>query len=151
VAALKADDGPKSSRPRRVYLDTSAYLCVLLGEKGWERVAGDLADAELLSSVLLVLEAQRHLVRLARDGTLTTAACRACLTRVEHDVDRFVLRDLTLDLCRSGVLPVVSTPRSLDLVHLRTALWFHSTDRLDRFITMDESQADAARELGLPA
>jgi hypothetical protein len=61
-----------------------------------------------------------------------------------------VLRDLTLDLCASNVLPAVSTPRSLDLAHLRTALWFHAAEPIDRFVTLDASQAQAARELGLP-
>ena len=46
---------------RRLYLDTSAYLCVLLGEAGSSRLAKETAGAELLSSVLLVLEARRHL------------------------------------------------------------------------------------------
>ena len=26
---------------RRLYLDTSAYLCILLGEDGWERLSED--------------------------------------------------------------------------------------------------------------
>lgn len=39
---------------------------------------------------------------------------------------------------------------SLDLAHLRTALWFHAEGAIDRFVTLDESQAGAARELGLP-
>jgi hypothetical protein len=48
-------------------------------------------------------------------------------------------------------MPVVSTPRSLDLVHLKTALWFHREGPLDRFLTQDQTQAAAAREMGLPA
>lgn len=35
------------------------------------------------------------------------------------------------------------------MIHLRTALWFHAEERIDRFVTMDESQAEAAKELGL--
>jgi hypothetical protein len=35
-----------------------------------------------------------------------------------------VLKDLSLDLCLDPSLQAISTPRSLDLVHLRTALWF---------------------------
>jgi len=62
----------------------------------------------------------------------------------------FLLRDLTLDLCESIVLPAVATPRSLDLAHLRTAQWFHAAEKIDRFVTMDASQEQAARELGLP-
>jgi len=146
---MKAESGQKAP-PRRLYLDTSAYLCLLLGETGSEALTKEFAGAELLSSVLLVLETRRNLVRLARGGVLTAGQCTACLDRLDQDVDSFVLRDLTLDLCRSGVMPVISTPRSLDLVHLRTALWFHTSQKIDRFVTMDESQAGAARELGLP-
>ena len=135
---------------RRLYLDTTADLCILLGEDGSSRLAKETADAELLSSVLLVLEARRNLIRLARDGTLAAAQYKACMDRVERDVELFVLRDLTLDLCASNLVPAVATPRSLDLAHLRTALWFHAAQRLDRFVTLDGSQAQAARELGLP-
>jgi len=70
--------------------------------------------------------------------------------RVESDAGTFRLRDLTLDICSSNVMPAVSTPRSLDLVHLRTALWFHTAEPLDRFVTLDVSQEEAAKELGLP-
>ena len=141
-------EGPPTAR--RLYLDTSAYLCVLLGEDGATAIANESRGAVLLSSVLLVLETRRNLVRLAREGTLKPAEYKACLSRLDQDRQRFVLRDLTLDLCDSNVLPAVSTPRSLDLAHLRTALWFHSDQPIDRFVTMDNSQADAAKEFGLP-
>ena len=135
----------------RLYLDTSAYLCVLLGEDHAEAISRETKGAELLSSVLLVLETRRNLVRLAREGSLKARDFKACLERLGQDQRRFHLRDLTLDLCESSVLPAVSTPRSLDLAHLRTALWFHTEGAIDRFVTLDDSQAEAARELGLPA
>jgi predicted nucleic acid-binding protein len=142
---------PADAKKRpRLYFDTSAYLCVLLAEEGAERLSTETAGAELLSSVLLVLEARRNLVRLARDGALTAAQYKACMDRVEQDTDLFVLRDLTLDLCSSSPLPAIATPRSLDLAHLRTALWFHAAEPIERFVTLDASQAEAARELGLP-
>lgn len=100
--------------------------------------------------MLLLLEAKRNLVRLAREGTLTAEQYKTCTERVEADKSLFVLRDLTLDLCDSNVLPPVSTPRSLDLAHLRTALWFHVAEPIERFVTTDASQERAARELGLP-
>ena len=131
-------------------MDTSAYLCILLGEEGADRLSAETADAELLSSVLLVLETRRNLVRLAREGALTAAQDKTCLDRVHEDQQLFVLRDLTLDLCDSNLLPAIATPRSLDLAHLRTALWFHGDARLARFVTMDTSQEAAAEELGLP-
>jgi hypothetical protein len=143
-------EDPVGQRPRRLYLDTSAYLCILLAEEGAQRLSDDSQDAVPLSSVLLILEAKRNLVQLAREGTLKPDQYKVCLDRVEEDRRRFVLRDLTLDLCESNLLPAIATPRSLDLVHLRTALWFHATEPIDRFVTMDGSQQQAAKELGLP-
>lgn len=135
---------------RRLYLDTSAYLCLLLREDGWQSVSEATEGAELLSSVLLVLESRRNLIRLARDGALTPEQYKTCMDRVDTDTDRFVLRDLTLDLCASNILPAIATPRSLDLAHLRTALWFHAAEPVARFVTMDRGQREAAQELGLP-
>jgi hypothetical protein len=135
---------------RRFYVDTSAYLCILLGEDGHESLRRELAGAELLSSVLLVLEAGRNLVRLSREKLLTAAEYQVCASSLENDMQQFLLRDLTLDLCETRIMPVISTPRSLDLAHLRTALWFHDQERLTRFVSLDEELILSARELGLP-
>ena len=143
-------DSITPQRRRRVYLDTSAYLCILLAEEGAERLSGETAGAELLSSVLLVLEARRNLIRLAREGTLKAEQYKTCMDRLVEDTDLFILRDLTVDLCASNLLPAIATPRSLDLAHLRTALWFHAAERIERFVTLDASQEQAAKEMGLP-
>jgi hypothetical protein len=135
---------------RRYYVDTYTYLCLLLGEAGWQRLAGELDGRQLLSSALLALEAERTLVDLSRAGRLTPAELQNALDRLGRDLDHFALRDLTLDLCRWRVVPIVSTPRSLDLAHLRTALWFHQRQALTRFASLDAPQNQAARELGLP-
>ena len=137
-------------RPRRIYLDSSAYLCMLLGEEGSDRLSKETAGSILLSSVLLVLETRRNLVRLARESVLNQEQYKVCIDRLEQDMRLFMFRDLTLDLCHSSALPAVATPRSLDLAHLRTALWFHSDAGIDRFVTLDTSQQNAAREMGLP-
>jgi hypothetical protein len=123
---------------------------MLLAQQGSERLAKETSGAELLSSVILVLEARRNLIRLARETRIQPEEYDACIDRLEQDMSLFLLRDLTLDLCRSGALPAVATPRSLDLVHLQTALWFHASEKIDRFVTMDSSQEHAAKELGLP-
>ena len=135
---------------KRLYLDTSAYLCILLGEAGYEELLRETAGAELLSSVLLVLETSRNLVRLSREGILTIADFQNCFSTLNNDMEQFLLRDLTLDLCGFMTMPVVSTPRSMALAHLRTALWFHQQEKLHRLVTLDQSQKMAARELGLP-
>lgn len=139
------------ARKRRVYLDTSAYLSLLLDEANAERIATATDGAICLSSVLLVLEARRNLVRFARQGALDAGKYEVCLARLAADVEVFELRDLTLDLCAALTIPAVATPRSLDLAHLQTALWFHADEPIDAFVTMDTALAQAARELGLPA
>jgi hypothetical protein len=135
---------------KRFYVDTSAYLCMLLGEAGQEALRRELSGAELVSSVLLVLEAGRDLVRLSREGLLSASEFRHCTTAMHDDMEQFQLRDLTFDLCGSRTMPAVSTPRSLDLVHLRTALWFDEQAKLARFVSLDEEQNLSAAELGLP-
>lgn len=135
---------------RRLYLDTSAYLCILLAQEGSDKLSKETVGALLLSSVLLVLETKRNLVRLAREGRLQPDQYKNAMERVEQDLKLFSFRDLTLDLCQSSALPAVATPRSLDLAHLRTALWFHNLEKIDRFITTDATQEQAAKEMGLP-
>jgi hypothetical protein len=135
---------------KRFYIDTSAYLCILLGEAGHEKLIREISGFEWVSSVIMVLEAGRNLVRLSREGILTAADFQTCVSVLNNDMEKFLLRDLTLDLCACMTMPVISTPRSLDLVHLRTAMWFHQQKRLHRFVTLDESQRMAARELELP-
>jgi hypothetical protein len=134
----------------RFYIDTSAYLAMVLGEAGGAAIATELAGAQVMSSSLLALEAHRSLVRLGRDGLLSASELQHAIGRVAGGLDQLLIRDLTLDLCRSPAMPVVSTPRSLDLAHLTTALWFHRLEPLTRFVSLDEPQNHSARELGLP-
>ena len=103
-----------------------------------------------MSSVLLALEAERTLVHLSRSNRLSPGDLQVALDRLVEDLEDFELRTVTLDLCVSRVIPLVTTPRSLDLLHLRTALWFHQQQPLDRFVSLDAAQNQAARELGLP-
>ena len=103
-----AEPGPRRS-PRRIYIDTSAYLCLILGEKGSDAIVAETFGAALMSSVLLVLESHRNVIRLAREGAITAGSCQACIERIGKDLEHFSLRDLTLDLCGSGAMPFVST------------------------------------------
>jgi hypothetical protein len=135
---------------KRLYLDTSAYLCILVGDADAQRLSNETAGAELCSSTLMVLEARRNLTRLARESVLSAGQYHVCLSRLTEDLERFMLRELTLDLCDTLPMPAVVTPRSLDLAHLRTAAWFHAQSPLTRFVSLDTAQTHAARELGLP-
>jgi hypothetical protein len=134
----------------RYYVDSSAYLAVLLGEQGHEALVAELDGAALLSSALLVLEAERNLIRFARERRISPADLDTLLRRLAEDVDVFQLRDLSPALGLTREMPMITTPRSLDLLHLRTALAFHREAPIDRFVSLDAHQTGAARELGLP-
>ncbi len=134
----------------RIYVDTSVYLNVLLAEPGHEILLGHLRDATPCTSSLLFLEAKRSIVRLARAGSLGAEAAGVALHRVDLDIESFEVRELTLELCAKGEFPALSLPRSLDLAHLRTALWFQRESSIDAFLSLDGAQRTAAKELGLP-
>jgi hypothetical protein len=134
----------------RFYVDSSAYLAILTRPDVAPTLASELRGSRLLSSVMLVLEVQRNLVRLARERALTTEQYLACCERFRHDVQGFQLREVTHELCEPMTMPATTLPRSLDLLHLRTAAWFHGQDPIRRFVSLDRGQNQSAMELGLP-
>ncbi len=132
------------------YFDTSLYLALLLGEKIAKPALKYIRDKTACCSVLLLLEAERNLVRLGREGIVSPkdyGNARDCL---RADRETFVLRDLTPDLCLTGDFPPARLPRASDLVHLRSALWFQQHMELEGFLTLDQTQKSAAKDMGLP-
>ncbi|MBI4126897.1 MAG: hypothetical protein HY465_05325 [Deltaproteobacteria bacterium] len=135
---------------QRIYLDTSLYLGILLGEAKAKPFQKTILGKTLCSSTLLLIEAERNLVRLSRDRLLAPDLFVGALERLKKDKELFLLRDLTVDFCLTGAFPPVRVPRSSDLIHLRTAMWFQQTGGLELFLTLDDQQYKAAQEFGLP-
>lgn len=135
---------------KSTYLDTSAYLEDLFYQTRAASVRSALSGHNVFSSVLLILEAERNIIRMSRIGLLSEENSAIAMDRLLADRDHFTLRPLTHDLCLTWTFPPVRTPRSNDLVHLRTALWFYRRHEIGSFLTLDESQKAAAKELGLP-
>lgn len=135
---------------KSIYLDTSAYLEELFYQSGASAVRSAISGAKVFSSVLLLIEAERNIIRLSRIGLLSPENSEIAMDRLFSDRDHFTLRPLTRDLCLTWSFPPVSTPRANDLVHLRTARWFYQRGEIDSFVTLDEPQRAAAKELGLP-
>jgi predicted nucleic acid-binding protein len=136
--------------PDRYYLDTSVYVPMLLGEPAAVDIVRRISGAELLSSVLIVLEATRTLVRLSRQGHITPEEHASSMEQLAEDIEQFDLCAVSIDLCNSPIFPSVSLPRSFDLAHLRTAVMYHRQQPLTAFVSLDKPQLRAARELGLP-
>ena len=135
---------------RRIYLDTSAYVAALVNDDRAAAIRASVEQAEVMSSVLLLAETQRTLVRLTREGHLLPEHYALLSRQLEIDTETFALCAVTFELCAATAMPIVTTPRTLDLLHLRTALWFHRRAPLDGFLSLDAQQNHAANELGLP-
>jgi predicted nucleic acid-binding protein len=124
-----------------IYLDSSAAVKLVHAEAQSQALRDWLderADIGWVSSVLLEIESYRALARYAP----------ATLARLTAVLDLIELVDLAPDirLRAQAVTPV--TVRSLDAIHLATALQLR--DQLTTFIAYDHRLTETARAAGLP-
>ena len=131
-------------------MDTSFYLGWLLQDSAALKYAKKIPEKIYCSSMLLLVETERNLVRLSRQGELGFSEYKMLIDRLMLDKESFLLREVTEDLCLTGIYPAVKMPKSNDLIHIRTAQWFREHGGLDAFLTLDRHQKEAAAELGLP-
>ena len=125
--------------PGTAYIDSSALLKLVVREPETSALEADLANRDgLVASRLAVLECRRAARR---------ASHARLLQRVDEVLDAIYLLDLTpaiLDDAATAGSPLL---RSLDAIHLVTALSV-GDDALE-VITYDARLADAARASGL--
>jgi predicted nucleic acid-binding protein len=130
-----------------VYLDTSAALRVLLQQPNplpnwgkWERA---------YSSELLGVEARRVIDRLRLESALDDAGVAAAQQSLEH-LERSIGRiALTRTVLRRAAQPMGTVVRTLDAIHLASALLFQERRAIRLvFATHDQQQAVGARALG---
>ncbi len=121
-----------------VYADTSALARLILDEPEARSVARFIHDVDVLitsrlTHVELVRAAARHPHQ--SDKSLATI------------IERLVFRELTPDLASAAARLQPPEVRSLDAIHLATAL--ELVPELDAFLTYDKRLATAARRHGL--
>ncbi|MBI4600405.1 MAG: type II toxin-antitoxin system VapC family toxin [Planctomycetes bacterium] len=130
-----------------VYLDTSVVLRVLLRQKDPLALWGQWESA--YSSELLALESRRVLDRLRLEGALVDddlARAHEELARIEATLG-FI--PVTRPVLRRASLPMPTAIRSLDAIHLASALLFQESRGGQLvFATHDVQQGTAARALG---
>ncbi len=131
-----------------VYIDTSAFLRVVLREAG---ALPDLRDFERwVSSELLVVESLRTVDRLRVQGALDVTAA----TTVRADIAEWV-EAVDLVRLRAPILSRASDPMpvglgTLDAIHLASALaWRDRSGAALTVATHDAALALAARSFGL--
>lgn len=125
-----------------IYLDSSAAVKLAHAETDSQALRDWLderADTGWVSSVLLEIETYRALARHAP----------AALPNLPTVLDLIDFVDLAPGLRATAQAVAPVTVRSLDAIHLATALHVHVHDQLIAFVAYDSRLADAARAAGL--
>jgi predicted nucleic acid-binding protein len=128
------------------YVDTSVVLRVILGSSG--ALANWIDIEEYKSSVLLRVECLRSLerMRLAEHKPADEIAIR------RKAVDDLMLAadlfDVTSDVLLRAGAPFIAPLKTLDAIHLATALECRKESRHLAFATHDKQLARAARAVG---
>lgn len=135
-----------------LYAESSAVLAWLLGEEAGPRVRRLLAAADLVvSSDLTVIECDRVLIRAAALGELTEAQAadrRAHLTTAASHWQMLRIHPDVVDRARQ---PFPGEPvRTLDAIHLASALTARSAVAGLELLSLDERIRKAGALLGLP-
>ncbi len=132
-----------------VYLDSSVVLRVLLAQRHRLEIWGRWNRA--IASELLGLEVRRTIDRLRVQGRLDARSVAALLHGATIVEESLALVPLTRTVLRRAALPMATPVRTLDGIHLATALMMRErTEESLTFATHDVRQADAARALGFP-
>lgn len=122
-----------------VYLDSSAAVKLIVREAESEALAVWLSPHDVLASSALLRAELLRAVRRGEPGKVGEA--RAALTG-------FALRSVDDDILDAAGEIAPSTIRSLDAIHLATAL--RLADELEAIVTYDQRMIEGARALGLP-
>jgi predicted nucleic acid-binding protein len=136
-----------------VYAESSAVLAWLLGESAASTVRRLLADAErVVASALTPLECARALARGVATGQLPAADARAAARLLDDASRGWALLEMTGPALERARRPFPAEPvRTLDAIHLASALEFQ--DALGRLtlLCLDERIRANATALGLTA
>lgn len=124
-----------------IYLDSAAVVKLVHAEpesaalRGW---LDERAETPWITSVLTEIETFRALARYAPEA----------VSRLPAVLDQIDLIDLDQHIRTMARTVTPATVRSLDAIHLGTAMRFRSS--LTSFVTYDKRLLDAARAAGLP-
>ena len=124
-----------------IYLDSAAVVKLAHAEpesaalRGW---LDERAEVQWVSSVLTEIESFRALARYASEAA----------SRLPAVLDQIDLIDLDQRIRMLAGTVIPATVRSLDAIHLGTAL--RSGPSLTSFVTYDRRLLDAAQAAGLP-
>jgi uncharacterized protein len=126
------------------YADASALVKLLRDEPESSALRAFLADADLVSSELIVTEIPRAARRAAADDP--ALPLDLLLERAAALLEAIALRPVDRPLLAAAGALDEPALRALDAIHVASAI---DLDPVDTFLTYDERQAAAARLNGL--
>jgi predicted nucleic acid-binding protein len=134
-----------------VYLESSAVLTWLFGEPDAAQVIRTLNEAEAVAtSVLTVVEVERAIRRAVAQRVIKEVAAHKLRGMVAQERSKWITMSLTADvLTRAGQAFPIEPVRTLDAIHLATALAFAEALPDLRMLTLDRRILDNAAALGL--
>ena len=134
-----------------VYAETSAILAWLLGESNASVTVGVLNNAgEIVTSALTEVEVRRALVRISSEGMLSEAATTHLLGIFEATWRAWSVMEITAAVrTRASMRYPVEPVRSLDAIHLATALEFTKVVATLGVLSFDTRITDNLDPLGL--
>jgi predicted nucleic acid-binding protein len=127
-----------------LYADASAVVKTVLEQEESTALRAYLADVQLASSELLLTEVPRALRRVAAENR--KVSLESSLQRAAEQLDSIALRPIDEALLLGAGLLAEPALRSLDAIHVVTALHVYP---IDAFVTYDKRQAAVARRVGL--
>ncbi|MCZ6726231.1 MAG: type II toxin-antitoxin system VapC family toxin [Acidobacteria bacterium] len=133
-----------------LYAESSAVLSWLLGEDRSIGARGALAGAELvLASELTLIECDRVLIRASSGGRLSEVQRVDLRSRLEHVAGHWSILGLSEEIVDRARRPFPVEPvRTLDAIHLATALLGRSLIPGLGLLSLDERVRANGRELG---
>jgi len=124
-----------------LYLDASAIVKLVLPEDESNALARVVATTSAhVTSIVAAVEVGRAVRRVTEQAD--------ALERCERVIERLDLRALDAEVVRAAAELMPRTIRSLDAIHLASAMTF--AGELSAFIAYDRQLQDAAKECGLP-
>ncbi len=133
-----------------IYAESSAVLAWLLGEAAGRRVREVLRRAELvMASDLVLIECDRVLIRAVKLGEIDESTAADRRAHLNAAAAHWHLCRLSLDIVDRARRPFPSEPvRTLDAIHLASALAVRSTVPSVELLSLDDRIRRASEQLG---
>lgn len=133
-----------------VYAESSAVLSWLLGEPEGRAVRTTLAEAEqIVASALTLVECHRALIRAVALGEATEGAAADRNAALRQAAAHWHVISLTAPIFARAQLPFPVEPiRTLDALHLASALEIRSTVADVQLLSLDQRLRHCATALG---